>query len=69
MKPELPVEIAEKFPPELVRLIYEFVPHFQKIPKKETSPALEKDLRRIQYLKLNGKNQMYLRDLDDFILN
>jgi hypothetical protein len=69
MKPELPSEIADKFPPELVRIIYEFVPHYPKIHSKEPSPAFEKEMRRIQSVKLKGKNEMYLRDLDEFILH
>ena len=67
-KPELPVEIAALFPPDVLRLIYRFVPRPSKSKSTPVSPALEKDLRRIQARALGGKSEMYLRDLDDFIL-
>ena len=72
MKPELPKEIAGLFPPELVARIYEFTPHLR--PKPQTSPLctyspeMERDLRRLQKNALKGKSEMYLRDLDYFVL-
>jgi hypothetical protein len=70
MKPHLPPEVEALFPVAIVKHIESFVPHTPK-PKKTppTSPQLEKDLRRIQ-VKCGGgkKSEMYLRDLDDFIL-
>jgi hypothetical protein len=73
MKPQLPPEIAALLPLEIVKHIYKFVPHLK--PKKDRSPgsltlspAAERDLRLIQYSTLKGKNEMYLWDLDDFIL-
>jgi hypothetical protein len=67
-KPELPVEIAALFPPDVVKLIHSFVPRPQKPKSTPASPALERDLRRIQARALGGKSEMYLRDLEDFIL-
>ena len=67
-KPELPVEIAALFPPDVVKLIHSFVPRPTKPKSTPPSPALERDLRRIQAQALRGKSEMYLRDLDDFIL-
>jgi hypothetical protein len=70
MKPHLPPEVEALFPVAIVKHIESFVPHTPK-PKKTppASPQLEKDLRRIQ-AKCGGgkKSEMYLRDLDDFIL-
>jgi hypothetical protein len=73
MKPQLPPEIESLLPLEVVKIIYKFVPHIK--PKKDRSPQsitlsphAERDLRLIQYSTLKGKCEMYLRDLDDFIL-
>jgi hypothetical protein len=67
-KPELPPTIACKFPPDVLQLIYSFVPRLLKPKSTPVSPALEKDLRRIQARALAGKSEMYLRDLEDFLL-
>ena len=71
MKPQLPSRVEAELPDDILKRIYMFVPHFQK--KKHTkvcsiSPTMEKDLRLIQNSKLFGKNEMYMRDFDDFIL-
>jgi hypothetical protein len=68
MKPELPPEIAERFPEELVRLIMSFVPHHKKVPSSPTwSPSLQRELNT---LSTPGKvSPMYLMDLDDFVLD
>jgi hypothetical protein len=76
MKPHLPPEVEALFPVAIVKHIESFVPHTPK-PKKTppTSPQLEKDLRRISSLAHTGKmwrwkkSEMYLRDLDDFMLD
>ena len=72
MKPRLPDEIAELFPVEIVRIIHQYVPPTPKQSPKVAgvtlSPNMEKDLKRIQHKMLAGKNEMYLRDLDDFVL-
>lgn len=76
MKPQLPPEIQEKLPHEIVDHIMKFVPHSPK-PKKTSptmspcaySPTLEKELRRIQHMTLKGKSADYMRDLEDFILD
>jgi hypothetical protein len=74
MKPALPRLIENVLPDDVLRCIYSFVPHLQK-PKKRTSPPcysvspnMNRDLRLIQQAMLKGKNEMYMRDLDDFIL-
>lgn len=63
-KPRLPRHLERKLPPEVLHLLYEFVPHLDKA--KPPSPSLERELTRLQH----GKKQtaMYLKDLDDFIL-
>jgi len=73
MKPQLPNAIAARLPDDVIRLIDSFVPH---LPKKKASspypctvsPNMERDLRLIQNMVLKGKNEMYLRDLYDFVL-
>jgi hypothetical protein len=77
MKPELPPEIANLFPTELLDLINSYVPHFPK-PRKSPSlctysPQMERDLRKLQSKmyspKVQGKHTMFLYDLDDFVLD
>jgi len=75
MKPSLPLEIEVNLSDDVLRSIYAFVPHLPK-PKKSQSPKysfsispnMERDLRLIQVSTLRGKSEMYLRDLEDFIL-
>ena len=69
MKPHLPPEVEALFPVAIVKHIESFVPHTPK-PKKTppVTPEMERDLRRIQAKLLKGKSQMYMRDLEDFIL-
>lgn len=71
MKPQLPHEIAIHLPEDIIKHIQSFVPHLPK-PKKEkeisVSPNMERDLRLIQNKKLKGMDNMYMRDLDMFVL-
>ena len=72
MKPQLPPEIAALLPPVVWDHIYKYVPHLKKKERSPhwltMSPQAERDLRLIQYSTLKGKCEMYLRDLDDFVL-
>lgn len=73
MKPRLPYKLEAKLPDDILIHIYSFVPHLPK-PKKQSSicsvsPNMERNIRAIQSNSLKGKNEMYLRDLDDFILH
>lgn len=67
MKPELPIELQERFPKDIVWYISTFVPHLPR-PKK-TSLSLQRELERLQRSPLRGKSEMYLRDFMDFILD
>jgi hypothetical protein len=69
VKPRLPKHVEFLFPVELVRIINSYVPHLEKVPNPRTSPSLQRELTRIQGKHLAGKNAMYMRDLDDFILD
>lgn len=66
MKPELPREIQTLLPKDVVALIRSFTPHLPK--SNPPSPGLQRELERIQRSPLLGKNEMYLKGLDDFIL-
>lgn len=79
MKPQLPPEIVSIFPAEIVELINSYVPHLPK-PKKSPlptlctySPQMARDLRVLQSKthtpRLTGKNDLYLYDLEDFVLD
>lgn len=64
-KPRLPQALEHALPPHLLHHLYQFVP---PMPKKNTpSPQLQKELVRLQTG--NKKTAMYLKDLDDFVLD
>lgn len=80
MKPELPPEIVSIFPQEIVDRINSFVPHFPNPRKSKTSPQIcsyspqmNKDLRLLQGKlyspKTRGKAELYLYDLEEFVLD
>lgn len=73
MKPQLPDEIVALLPPCVVERIYKFVPHLKKKEKSPywvtLSPKAETELRMIQNSTLKGKSGMYMRDLEDFLLD
>jgi hypothetical protein len=69
MKPRLPKVLEAKFSPLILHHIYSFLP----IIKKEEhivarSPNAIRDLKKIQYKLLNGLDEYFLRDLEDFML-
>ena len=71
MKPQLPPEIAKCLPDDIVLHIQSFVPHLPKpkiVKTLSVSPNMERDLLLIQNKILNGKDNMFMRDLDIFIL-
>ena len=68
-KPQLPIEIQNLLPKELVSLIHSFVPNYEKVTPKLPSPSLQKELMKIQNTKLHGKSPTYLYDLEDFCLD
>ena len=67
MKPKLPDEISRTLPTDLLRHIYSFVPPLPPVTPKH-SPSLQRELERIQRSPLRGKNEMYLKGFEDFIL-
>jgi hypothetical protein len=74
MKPQLPIEIVALLPPGIVEQIYKFVPHLKKVKERSPhwatlSPKAETELRMIQYSTLKGRCGMYMRDLEDFLLD
>lgn len=64
-KPRLPLGLEYRFPREILHLIYRFVPPLPS--PKHPSPQLQKELMRLQ--SGNKKTAMYLKDLDDFVLD
>jgi hypothetical protein len=56
------------FPSELISYIDQFIPFRKKI-KKTTSPSLQKELYKIQNMKLKGVSNMYMKDLYEFLLD
>ena len=58
----------QKLPDDILRHIIGFIPAPPK-KKKSVSPSFQKELYRIQKLSLKGKNNMYMRDLEDFLLD
>jgi hypothetical protein len=56
-------------PSDLINVISAYVPQYPKKKKLEVSPSAQKELKRLQYACLKGKNDMYMRDLEDFCLD
>jgi len=69
VKPQLPQSVELVFPEDVLRIIYSYVSHIKKPPSTETSPSLEKELRKIQAKAYKGKSAMYMTELDYFILD
>ena len=72
MKPQLPVEIVALLPLGIVERIYKYVPHLKKdrSPRGYTlSPKAETELRMIQMSTMKGKGAMFMRGLEDFLLD
>lgn len=69
MKPTLPMEIQLLLPEDIVRVINSYVPHLKKQKPTSISPSLQTEISRIQRSAICGKNEMYLRGFDDFILD
>ena len=82
MKPQLPMEIQQRLPHELVFLVMSYVPHLTReeqglgktphtTPKNPftMSPNAERDLRVINSKILKGKLETYLLEMDDFVLD
>lgn len=68
VKPRLPEEIEQLLPDDVVKYIYRYVPHLEKLITPKSSPSLERELKRIQMKTLMGKSAMYMKELEDFLL-
>jgi len=55
-------------PDDLVTYIDKFLPYYKK-QKKSCSPSLQKELTKIQNMKLKGLNNMYMKNFCDFVLD
>ena len=65
VKSRLPREIELRFPPEIVHLMYSFLPHNPKpLPP---SPQLQQELKKLQ--SGDKKGSMYLKGFEDFVLD
>ena len=60
--------IFKNLPDDVLRHIMSFIPEPPK-KKKSVSPSFQKELYRIQNMTLKGKNNMYMRNLEDFLLD
>jgi len=71
VKSRLPDFIANLLPLDVIWYISTFVPHMEKRQTTYTygNLTLQKDLKRLQNRKLKGKNEMYMRDLEEFMLD
>ena len=67
---KLPYPLEQRFPVDVVRLIYSYLPP-NPVRKYTfpTSPSLQRELYRIQLLHLRGKSTMYMKTLDEFVLD
>ncbi len=56
------------FPEDVVMFIDTFIPYFKK-EKPKYSPSLQKELTKIQNMKLKGISNTYLKNFYDFVLD
>lgn len=62
--------IFKDLPDDVLRHIMTFIPPPTPKKKRESmSPSMQKELYKIQNITLKGKNNMYMRDLEDFLLD
>jgi hypothetical protein len=54
---------------DLLRILITYIPNPPRKWIPRLSPTAERDLRRIQKSMLKGKNDFYMRDLEDFLLD
>jgi hypothetical protein len=66
---KLPEEIEQLYPEDIINHIYSYIPYPKKQSSPNSSPSLQKELKKIQTIKLNKKSEMYMRDLEDFLLD
>jgi hypothetical protein len=65
-----PAYILEPYLPlDLIYVISSFVPYYPKKIKPQVSPSAQIQLKKLQTLTLKGKNNMYMRGLEDFCLD
>lgn len=66
----LPNEVIQKYnvPDVITSLILTYLPPKTR-RKKQVSPSIQRELEKIQKIKLKGMNNMYLRDFADFLLD
>ena len=67
MKPRLPSQIEAGLPDDILFIISTYLDHVSKPQIEELNHNLVKEIIKLQSYNLNGKNNMYLRDFDDFI--
>jgi len=59
--------LRSRIPIDVIYVINSYIPRPPK--KKPVSPTLQKELQKIQSFELKGKNGMYMKGLDDFLLD
>jgi hypothetical protein len=65
-----PAHLLKDFlPSDVIHVISTYVPRYPKKKKLDVSPSAQKELKRLQFANLKGKNNMYMRDLEDFCLD
>jgi hypothetical protein len=61
--------LKDILPDDLIYVINSFLPRPSKKKKQQVSPSMQKELIKIQSITLKGKNNMYMRNLEDFCLD
>jgi len=71
VKPRLPECIAKLLPLDVIWYISTFVPHMEKRQPtySYSNLRLQKELKRIQNMKLKGKSAFYMRDLEEYMVD
>jgi hypothetical protein len=63
----LPQEVKDKLPDDIVNLIMTYLPKKKK--KGHISPSLQRELEKLQKLRIKGMNGMYLREFSAFVMD
>jgi hypothetical protein len=61
--------LSSLLPDDLIYVIDKFFPYPKKKKTLEVSPSMQKELKKIQIIKLKNKSSMYMKDLEDFCLD
>lgn len=61
--------LSSLLPNDLIRVIDSFCDYPKKKKSPSVSPSMQKELKKIQTMKIRVKSNMYMKGLEDFCLD